>query len=162
MEFCTADLCDEFEDLSIVQPGFRIFGGLKKMSGQIVTIKTFEDNSKVRELVGTPGLGKVLVVDGGASMNCALLGDNLARMAVENQWQGIVINGCLRDSAIIDQMDLSVRALNTHPRKTIKRGLGDVNVTVSFSGVQFEPGAYLYADEDGIIVSSKALVETKT
>ena len=131
MEFATADLCDDHSDVAIPQPGFKKFGTKARMAGRIVTIKTFEDNSKVKELVGTPGHGKVLVVDGEASMNSALLGDNLARKAVENQWQGIIINGCIRDSAIIDEMDLCVRALDTHPRKTVKRGLGDVDVAVT-------------------------------
>jgi len=154
----TADLCDHFADtVQIVEENFADFGGLSAFHGEIATVKAFEDNSLVRESVFSPGKGKVLVVDGGASMRRAMLGDNLAAKAVENGWAGIVINGCIRDSADIGEMDLGVKALGTHPQKTEKLGLGEANVTVRFSGVTFEPGHYLYADEDGILVSSTPL-----
>jgi len=154
----TADLCDHFSDaVQIVEENFADFGGLSAFHGEIATVKAFEDNSLVREAVFGPGDGKVLVVDGGGSMRRAMLGDNLAAKAVENGWAGIVINGCIRDSADIGEMDLGVKALGTHPQKTDKQGLGKANVAVRFSGVTFTPGHYLYADEDGILVSPKAL-----
>lgn len=158
MTFKTADLCDEYsEELQIALPGLLDFGGHKRFDGSIVTIKLFEDNSLVRETLSINGEGQVLVVDGGASLRCALLGDLLAAKAIENYWSGIIVNGCIRDSAEISQMTLGVKALATHPLKSVKKGVGETNIPVTFSGVTFNPGDYLYADEDGIIVSEKPL-----
>jgi regulator of ribonuclease activity A len=158
MSFKTADLCDAHSDkLQIAEPGFRSFGGHSRFHGEIITVKLFEDNSLVRETLGLPGHGKVLVVDGGASRRCALLGDLLAASAVENRWSGILVNGCIRDSADIADMSLGVMALDTHPLKSVKKGIGEMNVPVRFAGVTFRPGEYLYADEDGVILSSTAL-----
>ena len=134
------------------------FGGVEAVGGQIVTIKCHEDNSLVAELVEEPGSGKVLVVDGGASMRCGLLGDNLAKKAVDNGWQGIVVNGCIRDAAAIARLSIGIRALNTHPLKSGKRGTGQENLPVTFAGVTFRPGEYLYADEDGLVVSAASLI----
>lgn len=159
MDFKTADLCDTHaEKVQIAEVNFRDFGGRKKFSGQIVTINAFEDNSLVREFVASPGEGKVLVVDGGASMRRAMLGDMLAEKAVKNGWSGILINGCIRDSADIAQMEIGVKALGTHPCKTEKRGLGDKEILLRFAGVDFIPGHWIYADEDGVIVSETPLV----
>jgi len=158
MEFKTADLCDHHhESVQIAEHPFRNFGGRPKFCGVIETVKAFEDNSKVKECLAEPGEGKVLVVDGGASMRRAMLGDMIAASAVENGWAGVLINGCIRDSADIATMDLGVKALGTHPCKTEKRGLGRHNETVRFAGVTFHPGHYLYSDEDGILVSAKPL-----
>lgn len=158
MQFKTADLCDAYADsIQIVEESFGDFGGYLQFSGQVETIKAFEDNSLVRECVAEDGQGKVLVVDGGGSMRRAMLGDKLASKAVQNGWSGIVIYGCIRDSGDIADMDLGVKALGTHPCKTDKRGLGDRNVSLRFGGVTFEPGDYLYADEDGIVVSETPL-----
>jgi regulator of ribonuclease activity A len=159
MPFKTADLCDDHSDsLQIAEPGFSSYGGKPRFHGEIVTLKLFEDNSLVRETLGTPGNGKVLVVDGGGSLRCALLGDLLAARAVENGWSGILINGCIRDSAEIATMPLGVRALATHPLKSVKRGVGETNVPVRFAGVTFRPGDTLYADEDGIVLSGSDLL----
>jgi regulator of ribonuclease activity A len=150
----TADLCDKHaEQLQIVEGHFRSYGKKPYFMGHIETISTFEDNSRVRECVDRPGKGKVLVVDGGGSMRRALLGDNLAANAVKNGWEGIVIHGCIRDSDEIDRMQIGVRALGTHPMKTEKRGLGEHNVPLRFGGVDFIPGHWLCADEDGMVVS---------
>ena len=111
----------------------------------------------MKELVDTDGTGKVMVVDGGGSMRNALLGDMLAEKAAKNGWQGIVIYGCIRDVDVIMETELGVQALATNPLKTEKRGLGDVNVVVKFGGVEFVPGQYVYADNNGIIVSPQAL-----
>jgi regulator of ribonuclease activity A len=158
MSFKTADLCDAHSDkLQIAEPGFRSFGGHSRFHGEIVTVKLFEDNSLVSETLGLPGHGKVLVVDGGGSRRCALLGDMLAASAVENRWSGILVNGCIRDSADIADMSLGVMALDTHPLKSVKKGIGEMNLPVRFAGVTFRPGEYLYADEDGVILSSTAL-----
>ena len=154
----TADLCDDHADrLQIAELSFRDLGGKKRFHGQIETIKAFEDNSLVREAVATPGQGKVLVIDSGGSTRRAMLGDLLAEKAVKSGWEGVIINGCIRDSAAIGEMALGVKALGTCPLKTDKRGLGDKNVPLRFAGVDFVPGHYVYADEDGIVVSETAL-----
>ncbi len=158
MTLKTADLCDEFTDvLDVVEPGFLMFGGNAAFSGPISTVKCFEDNSKVREQLSTPGHGRVLVVDAGGSRRCAMLGDMLAAMAVDNQWVGVIIYGLIRDSDDIKQMPIGVRALGTHPQKSEKKNTGEIDVEVRFHGVSFRPGDYLYADHDGIVVSSKNL-----
>ena len=158
MNLKTADLCDRFENrVRIVELPLRDFGGVRSFSGRIETVKTFEDNSLVRTCVGEAGEGRVLVVDGGGSMRRALLGDLLAEMAVANGWSGLVIHGCIRDSEAIGRMNLGVKALGTHPLKTVKRDLGERGVPVRFGGVDFLPGHFLYADEDGILVSEEPL-----
>lgn len=158
MEFKTADLCDHFQEhVQIAEQSFRDFGGRPRFCGIIETVKAFEDNSKVKECLAEPGAGKVLVVDGGGSMRRAMLGDLLAASAVKNGWAGVLVNGCIRDSAEIAGMPLGVKALGTHPCKTEKRGLGRHNVPVRFAGVTFQPGDYIYADEDGVLVSVKPL-----
>ena len=158
MHYKTADLCDAHSNkLQIAEPGFRSFGGHTRFHGEIVTIKLFEDNSLVRATLGQPGNGKVLVIDGGGSKRCALLGDLLAASAVENGWSGILVNGCIRDSADIAGMPLGVVALGAHPLKSVKKGVGEMDLAVRFAGITFRPGEYLYADEDGVILSSIAL-----
>jgi regulator of ribonuclease activity A len=157
--FSVCDLCDLHEDnIQVADSVFRNYGGEAAFGGEAVTIKCFEDNSKVKELVATPGKGKVLIVDGGGSLRRSLLGDQLATTAIENGWSGFVINAAVRDVEIIANLKIGVKALNTIPLKTQKRGLGDVNVPVSFAGVNFLPGDYVYADFNGLIVSSKELI----
>lgn len=163
MSFKTPDLCDEFEaelgqSLHVVAPMFKHYGGRPSFSGEIVTLKIFEDNSLVREAFGENGKGKVLVIDGGGSLRCALVGDQLAILAQSKGWEGVVVYGCIRDSVDINAIDIGVRALDTHPQKSIKKGVGDKNIAVTFGGVTFKPGAWLYADEDGVLVSSKPLI----
>lgn len=131
----TPDLCDEFPEVLVVEPGFNNYGGNKAFGGEIVTVKCFEDNSVVKEQVGQPGNGRVMVVDGGASKRHALLGDMLAEKAASNGWAGLIIYGCVRDVDEIGNTALGVQALGTHPRKSEKRGLGDLNVPVTFHGV---------------------------
>lgn len=157
-QYITPDLCDKYPELvQVVEPMFNNFGGRDNFGGQIVTVKCHEDNSKVKELVDTDGTGKVMVVDGGGSLRHALLGDMLAEKAVSNGWEGLIIYGCIRDVDVIMQTDLGVQALATNPLKTDKRGLGDVDVAVKFGGVVFTPGEYVYADNNGIIVSPSEL-----
>jgi regulator of ribonuclease activity A len=157
--YLTPDLCDEYPDLvQVVEPMFNNYGLHESFGGEIVTVKCFEDNSKVKELVDTDGKGKVMVVDGGGSMRHALLGDMLAEKAAKNGWEGLIIYGCIRDIDAIMETELGVQALGTNPLKTDKRGLGDVNVTVKFGGVEFVPGQFVYADNNGVIVSPKALL----
>ncbi len=159
MSFATTDLCDEHSgELQIAEPMLHNFGGHRRFSGPVVTLKVFEDNTLVRETLEKPGAGKVLVVDGGGSMRCALLGDQIADLAVNNGWAGVVIYGCLRDSADIAGMPLGVRALQTHPLKSVKRGEGQRDIPVRFAGVTFVPGHILYSDDDGMVLSEKPLV----
>ncbi|WP_445364545.1 ribonuclease E activity regulator RraA [Microbulbifer sp. ANSA003] len=154
----TPDLCDAYPDeVRVVDPMFINYGGRDRFGGQIVTIKCFEDNSLVRELVAEPGQGKVLVVDAGGSMRRACLGDMLAEKAVANGWEGILMYGCIRDVDEIAELDLGVQALGSHPMKTEKKGIGERDLAVSFAGVDFRPGEYLYADNNGVIVAGKAL-----
>ena len=158
MQFKTADLCDQFSDeLEVCEPLFRDFGGKRAFAGQIATIKCFEDNSRVRDLVAEAGAGRVLVIDAGGSLRRAVLGDMLAEKAVANGWSGAVVYGCIRDSAAIGQMPLGVKALNVHPLKTDKRNEGQRDLPVRFAGVTFRPGEWLYADEDGVIVARRPL-----
>ena len=159
MEIQTADLCDAHEgQLRIVSPMFRSFGGHAAFGGPIATLKVFEDNSLVRAALESPGNGQVLVVDGGASMRCALVGDELALLGVKNGWAGVIVYGCIRDSKAIGTMPIGVFALGTHPLKSIKKGAGDRDTNVTFGGVTFEPGHYIYADEDGVVVSGTRLL----
>lgn len=159
MDFQTADLCDAHEGkLRVVSPMFRNYGGRARFGGRIATLKVFEDNSLVRSALETPGDGRVLVVDGGGSMRCALVGDQLALLGVKNGWTGVIVYGCIRDSRAIGSMDIGAFALGTHPLKSIKKGAGDADIPVSFGGVTFVPGEYVYADEDGVIVSATPLL----
>ena len=160
MSFHTADLCDKFaeqENFQIAEPIFRLFGNKRRFSGQITTLKVFEDNSLVRTTLEQKVNDRVLVIDGGGSRRCALLGDTLASLALENGWQGIIIYGCIRGSEFIDQLPIGVMALNTHPLRSRKHGQGDSDVLITFAGVNFKKDHYLYADSDGIIVSETKL-----
>ena len=163
MSFATADLCDKHEEdlragrLRVLAPLLRSFGGRKSFFGEIATLKLFEDNSFVRQALEQPGLGRVLVVDGGGSLQRALVGDQLAMLAVSRGWSGIVVNGCIRDSAAIATMDIGVLALATHPRKTDKKNVGETGLAVIFGDATFHQGAWLYADDDGVLVSPTRL-----
>lgn len=158
MRFSVPDICDDFSpEIQVLEPLFSAYGGRRKFRGEVVTIKCFEDNSLVKETLGSAGHGKVLVVDGGGSMRCALLGDILGAMAAENGWQGILIYGCVRDVEVLRTIDIGVSALSCHPQKSHKRNEGQLNVPIRFADVSFEPGQYLYADENGIIVAQKKL-----
>ena len=158
MTLKTADICDQQENkVKIALPIFKSFGQKKSFGGEIVTVKVFEDNVLVKEMLGKNGKGKVLVVDGGGSLRCALMGDNLAKMVLDNEWEGVLIYGCIRDSADIDKMEVGVKALNTIPFKSRKGGNGEVDVAVTFAEVSFKPGEFVYADEDGVIVADGKL-----
>jgi len=159
MEIQTADLCDAHEGkLRVVSPMCRSYGGRPAFGGEIATLKVFEDNSMVRTALEGPGYGRVLVIDGGASLRCALVGDQLAQLGVKNSWAGVIVYGCIRDSKAIGGMDIGVFALGTHPQKSIKKGAGDRDLPVTFGGVTFVPGQFVYADEDGVVVSESPLL----
>lgn len=158
MSFATADLYDEHEEnLQIAMPMFNDYGGKKKFSGPASTVKVFEDNSLVRAALEEPGNGRVLVVDGDASLRCALVGDMLAELGKNNGWEGIIVYGCIRDSGVIGSMDIGIKALNTNPRKSVKKGIGERDIPVSFADVIIKPGNYIYADEDGVVISTEKL-----
>lgn len=159
MTISTPDLCDAHEaDVQVIGLPFRNFGGRSQFGGEVVTVKCFEDNSKVKELLATPGVGRVLFVDGGGSVRRALLGDLIAANAVAQGWSGVVIYGAVRDVDALAGMDLGVQALGATPLKTDKRGLGDVNVPVRVAGVLVKTGDWLYADNNGVIIAPHALV----
>ena len=158
MTQATADLCDRHgQSVQVAEPLFRDFGGSVAFAGPIATVRALEDNTRVREALGTPGEGRVLVVDGAGSLRCALLGDRLASLALDNEWAGVVIYGCVRDTSELKSMALGIKALAPCPKRSRKLGHGERDVTVTFAGVRFEPGAHLYADGDGIIVSASAI-----
>lgn len=157
VDYVTPDLCDAYPDVRVVTPMFRNFGGRKSFGGQVVTVKCFEDNSRVKELLATPGAGKVLVVDGGASMRCALLGDLIGESAVKHQWEGVIVYGCVRDVDALAQLDLGVQAINSMPMKSTRQGIGEPGIRVSFGGGIIEDGEFIYADNNGVIVADKKL-----
>ena len=158
MSFTTADLHDQFSDkVQIALPMFNDYGKKRKFCGPISTLKVHEDNTLVRSALEEVGGGRVLVVDGGGSLHCALVGDMLAKLGVDNGWQGIIVYGCIRDSAILADMDIGVKALNTNPKKSLKKGVGDRDIPVEFANVEFRPGTYIYADEDGVLLANEKL-----
>lgn len=154
----TADLYDAYADeLQVALPGLRNYGGRNAFGGPMATLAVHEDNSLVRDAVHTSGNGRVLVVDGGGSLRCALLGDQLAQVAVDNGWAGVVIHGCLRDAVIVHKMLIGVLALASSPAKSVKRGQGEADVPVEFLGAIFRPGEWLYADADGVLLAPREL-----
>ena len=153
MNEATSDVSDKLHpDVQYLEQVYKSYGAKISFSGRIVTVKCYEDNSLVEEVLNTNGKDSVLVIDAGGSMNCAMLGDKRATDAINNEWEGILVHGLIRDSATINSMEIGVRALGVCPLKSVKKGVGDSNITVNFSGVTFNPGEYLYADEDGVIV----------
>ena len=148
----TSDLFDEHPGAASCATQFRQFGGARSFSGAIATVRCFEDNVLLRALVSEPADGRVLVVDGGGSFACALLGDNIAELAVSNGWAGIVVNGCVRDIVALAELPIGIKALGTNPKPSAKADDGEVGVPVTFGGAEFAPGALLHADDDGVIV----------
>lgn len=164
MPFATTDLCDahpeQLEDgrLAILPPVFQSFGKRAAFSGHAVTLKVFEDNALVRSTLEAPGHGNVLVIDGGASLRRALVGGQLAVLAQDNGWSGIVVDGCVRDSAEINACEIGVRALAAFPRKSDKQGTGQRNSTIVVASVTVNPGDWIYVDADGVLVARDKLV----
>jgi regulator of ribonuclease activity A len=161
--FATTDLLDAHEAdidagrIQVLHPALIALGRRRTFAGEVVTLKLFEDNSLLADLVKTPGGGRVVVVDAGGSLRCAVFGGNLATAAACNGWAGIVIYGCARDADEIDACDIGLRALGLNPRRSVKRGEGQRGVAVSFLGATIRPGDWLYADRDGVVVSSRRL-----
>jgi regulator of ribonuclease activity A len=148
----TTDLCDEHPDAVVLPAAFRDFGGTARFSGPVLTVKCFEDNSRVKELSLTHGDGRVLVVDGAGSLRCALLGDMIAADLLRNGWVGVVVHGCVRDRAALAALALGVKALATNPRRSQRKGEGEVGLEVDIGGAVVHTGDRVYADEDGIVV----------
>jgi len=158
MNETTSDISDKLHpDVQYLEPVYKIYGAKTSFSGRIVTVKCYEDNSLVEKALKANGKASVLVIDAGGSMNCAMFGDKRAADAINNEWEGIIVHGLIRDSVAINGMELGIRALGVCPLKSIKNGVGDSNLIVNFSGVTFTPGEYLYADEDGVIVVKEKL-----
>lgn len=155
MPFKTADLCDAHEDrVRVLDLRLQDYGARIDFHGPVSTVRALEDNSRVREAVAEPGEGRVLVVDGGGSTRRSMLGDNLAALAADNGWAGVVVHGVIRDTEVIATLELGVKALGTCPRKTEKRGQGLRDVPLQFGGITLVPGDWLYADRDGVVVLS--------
>jgi regulator of ribonuclease activity A len=162
LDFATCDLCDAHKNdtdgsFRVLPPTFNDYGKRIKFAGRVTTVKCFEDNTLVKAALDTPGEGRVLVVDGGASLRRALVGGNLGTAGAKNGWAGIVVDGCVRDRAELAVCDLGIRALGLMPLPTEKRNEGQRDVAVQIQGVWVRPGDWLYADEDGMVVSATAL-----
>lgn len=157
-QFSTADLYDRYGDhLGVCAPVFRDFGGHHQFCGQAVTVKCYEDNSRIKEALAEAGTGRVLVVDAGMSVRCAMIGDLIAASAVSNGWAGVIVTGAVRDSAALQNMPIGIKALATNPRKSVRRGEGLRDLAVDLAGVLVNPGDHVYADADGVIVAGEAL-----
>ncbi|MCO8166128.1 ribonuclease E activity regulator RraA [Pseudomonas sp. 21LCFQ010] len=158
MSFKTTDLCDEFGDKArVLAPLFQDLGGRKDFTGEAVTVKCFEDNSRIKELSAESGVGKVLVVDGGASDRCALLGDIIAEDLVKNGWAGVLIYGYVRDRAVLEKLPIAIKALGGSPRKSVKRSEGQVGDPVTFAGQTIANGDRLYGDDDGVVILNESV-----
>ena len=158
MKIKTTDLCDQYTaEVRIAEPVFKDYGATKFFAGPMATVQTLEDNVLLRQVLEEPGRGRVMVVDGGGSLRRALIGGKIAELARKNGWAGILIYGCIRDVGELAHIQIGVKALNTIPLRPKKEGIGQKELLVTFAGVTFVPGHYLYADEDGVIVSAKEL-----
>ena len=156
MDFATADLIDDHgAELASCETQFRSYGGRARFAGPIETVRCVEDNALVKSVLATNCDGRVLIVDGGGSLRTALMGDMIAASAVTHGWAGVVINGAVRDVVALRALELGVKALGSNPRKSAKDGAGETGVPVTFGGVEFRPGAWLYSDEDGIVLAAR-------
>ena len=150
----TADICDGNADVvKVCSKTFQKYGRKGMFHGCIRTVKCWQDNSMVKKLLNSPGQGNVLVVDGQGCMNRALLGDQIAQAMMDNKWEGVIINGFIRDSELVSSMDVGVRALGTCPMKTVKLDKGEIDIPISFGDIEFIPGQYVYCDQDGIVTT---------
>ncbi len=159
MDIITADIWDEFTDeLTLLNLDLKNYGAKTSFSGEVITLKLFEDNSFVRKTLAQNGHGKVLVIDGGGSKRCALIGDNIAKLAIDNEWEGLIVYGCIRDSKVINEMPIAIKAIGTCPAKSIKRDVGLLGEELIIEGTKITQGQYLYADEDGVLLANRKLV----
>ena len=159
MNFATADLVDEHgSELIGCTTQFRSYGAVSRFAGQVETVRCWEDNALLKGVLATPGEGRVLVVDGGASLRTALMGDMIAASAVAHGWAGVVINGAVRDVVALRGLALGIKALGSNPRKSAKEGTGEAGIPVTFGEAEFRPGMWLYSDEDGIVLATRDLL----
>ncbi len=158
MSFATADLSDAHPDARCLEPVFRSYGGKVRCHGRARTLKVYEDNALVRQVLEEPGDGQVLIVDGGGSARCALVGGNLAEIAVRNRWAGLLVHGYVRDLAELSQAAIAIHALGSHPRKS-QKGLhgGAFDLALHLAGATIVPGDWVYTDEDGVLVASSPI-----
>ncbi len=156
--FSTADLLDEYPESNVLMENFLSYGEVSIFFGRAKTIHAPEDNSLVRQALETEGNNQVLVIDGGASRACALVGDQLALLAIENEWAGIIVNGYIRDSAVIAEMPIGIKALGTNPRKSIKKNRGEADIELTIAQIPIKPGNWVYSDADGVIISEHNLL----
>ena len=156
--FSTADLLDLYPESIVLMENFLSYGEVSTFFGRAKTIHAPEDNSLVRQALETEGNNQVLVIDGGASRACALVGDQLALLAIENGWAGIIVNGYIRDSAVIAEMHIGIKALGTNPRKSIKKNRGEADIELTIGQIQIKPGNWIYSDADGVIISEHNLL----
>ena len=166
MSIATTDLCDQFENdihaglIHVLPPVFQSFGQAQAFYGQAVTFKVFEDNSLIKKaLENDNGAGKVMIVDGGASVRCALVGGSIALAGTNNGWAGIVVDGCVRDTGEINELNIGVRALGAVPLRSLKKGAGERDLGVHIQGVRVNPNDWIYVDADGVVISPKPLHE---
>ena len=158
MTLATADLCDAHRDkVKVCHIPFRSFGQVAAFHGPIRTLSVLDDNALVRQTLERPGHGAVLVINGGGSLKRALVGDNLAKLAIDNGWAGIIVHGAIRDSGVIDTMGVGLKALGTVPLRADRDAIGEIDIPTAFGGVIFTPGDWLYADADGVVVSAQRL-----
>ncbi len=161
--FSTCDLCDAHEErllaneLRVLPPVFRSYGARKYFAGSVVTLKAYEDNSLIKATLDTAGAGRVLVIDGGGSVARALVGGNIASAAARNGWAGVLVWGAVRDAAELARAETGVLALALCPARSTKRQQGVLDVPVQIAGVAVNPGDWLYADEDGVLISRTSL-----
>jgi len=158
MLFTTANLCDQYgEAVRVAEPIFSDFGLRKAFSGPVTTVAAIGDNTLVAAALDETGAGRVLVIDGSGARDCALVGDRLAFLAYQHNWSGVVVHGSVRDSGELQSIDIGIKALGTFPRRSIKSGRGQRDIPVTFAGVLFRPGDWVYADQDGLIVADAKL-----
>ena len=159
MDIITADLWDKYpNELTLLNLTLTSFGKKDAFTGEVVTLKLYEDNTYVRKVLSENGKGKVLVVDGGGSRRCALVGDRIAKLAMDNQWEGVIVYGCVRDSKVINTMQVAIKAIGTCPVKSIKRNVGLVGEDLMINGTAIKPSQYIYADMDGVLISDRKLI----
>ncbi|MFV0574632.1 MAG: ribonuclease E activity regulator RraA [Vibrio sp.] len=158
MEYNTSALCDIYQDqVDVVEPMFSNFGGLTSFAGQLTTVKCFEDNGIIRNVLQEDGTDRVLLIDGGGSLRRALIDAEIAALAEENNWEGLVVYGCVREVDVLDEMEIGIQAIASIPVGAVQNGIGEIDVPVNFGGVTFLPEDYLYADSTGIIISQEPL-----
>ena len=158
MEYNTSELCDTYIDMvDVVEPMFASFGGRNSFGGSITTVKCFESNGLLREVVKEDGQGRVLLIDGGGSLRRALLDAELAETAADNGWEGIVCYGCVREVDALEDLDIGIQALASIPVGADDNDIGELQVPVNFGGVTFLPADYVYADTTGVILSPEPL-----